>query len=151
MSPGGFFVAGAVAEDEAGNTATASVQVHVPLSNDGEAIDDGPLYEVEGTCGSKSSALANGTTEDDGLLINYPNPFQSSTTFKLTTRGAGHYLVKIYNLQGVEISTLLDEEIVVDSARRLTLDATDLREGIYLAVLFKDDRIVTTKKLIRMN
>jgi hypothetical protein len=35
-------------EDEAGNEGTATVEVHVPHSKKGTAVDDGPVYEVIG-------------------------------------------------------------------------------------------------------
>lgn len=137
-------------EDEGGNVGTASAQVHIPKNNGGTATDDGPVYVVDGDCSDKSSLLAIINSADDTELINAPNPFTNETNISFSTVADGHYLVKIFNLQGVEVATLLDENLKGESEQKLNFDAQQLREGIYLAVLIKDGRIVTTKKMIRM-
>ena len=131
--------------------ATATAQVHVPKNNNGTAIDDGPAYGEDGDCSDKYSFLADNNSVDDIELINAPNPFTNETNISFSTETDGHYLVKVYNLQGVEVATLLDENLLGTTEQKLNFDGQQLREGIYLAVLIKDGRIVRTKKMIRMN
>ena len=41
----------------------------------------------------------------------YPNPFNSGTTIRFTVEGSQHASLKIYNVLGQQVRTLLDEEI----------------------------------------
>ena len=56
---------------------------------------------------SESAAQPRGLA----LAQNYPNPFNSGTTIRFTVEGSQHASLKIYNVLGQQVRTLLDEEI----------------------------------------
>ena len=48
---------------------------------------------------------------DYELLVNYPNPFNPSTTFEFSVVKAGNVTLKIYDMLGNEVATLLNQEM----------------------------------------
>jgi hypothetical protein len=73
-------------------------------------------------------------TTDYALNQNYPNPFNPSTNISFTLPENQRVLLKIYNLIGEEIVTLLDREMSAGS-HTVQFDAQNLSAGIYLARL----------------
>lgn len=73
-------------------------------------------------------------SRDFYLNQNFPNPFNPSTkiTFSLVTRS--HVVLKIYDVLGREITTLIDEELEPGSHERL-FEKWDLPSGIYYYTL----------------
>lgn len=61
---------------------------------------------------------------------NYPNPFNPATTIKFGLPFASHVTVKIFNILGHEIATLLDGRKDAGT-HKLSFDATNLSGGIY--------------------
>lgn len=61
---------------------------------------------------------------------NYPNPFNPTTTIKFGLPLASHVTVKIFNILGHEIATLLDARKVAGT-HKLSFDAKNLSAGIY--------------------
>ena len=66
------------------------------------------------------------------LLPNYPNPFNPSTTIRYTVPGPGHVRVRVFNVLGQLVSTLVDE-VQTAGSRRVTFDGRGLASGVYFA------------------
>jgi hypothetical protein len=64
------------------------------------------------------------------LSQNYPNPFNPSTTIKFDLKEAGLVSLKIYDILGREISTLVNE-VKPAGSYNLNFNASDLTSGIY--------------------
>ena len=66
----------------------------------------------------------------EGLMMNYPNPFNPSTTISYKLSSAGHVTLKVYDILGREVITLVDEyqEGGVHTAH---LDGQNLASGVY--------------------
>jgi hypothetical protein len=81
-----------------------------------------------------------------GLAQNFPNPFNPSTTIQYSIATATHVTVKVYNLLGAEVETLLDQN---QSAGVYTLrfNASRLASGMYFYQM-KTAEYVSTKKMI---
>ena len=69
----------------------------------------------------------------DNLIINYPNPFTSSTTITFKTTG-GHTLVQIFDTAGRKIKTLADK-IYTEGTYSISFDSGALASGVYYARL----------------
>ena len=80
------------------------------------------------------------------LLQNYPNPFNPSTTVNYQLERRSHVTVKIFDVLGREIATLVDR-VEGPGARSTQFDATQLAGGVYFCRL-STDRVVETRKMI---
>jgi len=80
------------------------------------------------------------------LEQNYPNPFNPRTTFRYSIPQTSKVVIKIYDILGNEIATLMDEEKSVGTYE-LTWNAASLSSGIYFYQLKAGD-YMSTKKMI---
>lgn len=64
------------------------------------------------------------------LSNNYPNPFNPSTKIKLGIRTTGHVSLRVYNVQGIEVTRLVDE-IIQSGNYEVSFDSGTLSSGIY--------------------
>ena len=77
---------------------------------------------------------------------NYPNPFNANTTIDYQILNAGFITLKIYDLLGAEVSTLINEEKPA-GYYSVNFDLTSIASGIYLYRL-QAGSFVETKKMI---
>jgi hypothetical protein len=82
------------------------------------------------------------------LTQNYPNPFNPSTTIEFELPTSAFVTLKVYNLLGEEIATLVSEQRTA-GIHKLNWDARGLASGVYLYRLEAGDN-VQSKKLILM-
>jgi hypothetical protein len=80
------------------------------------------------------------------LEQNYPNPFNPSTNIRFAVTGSGFVTLKVYNLLGQEVRTLVNENLHA-GGYEVTFDATGLASGTYFYRLQAGD-FVQTKKLL---
>ncbi|MGB7054355.1 MAG: serine hydrolase [bacterium] len=64
------------------------------------------------------------------LHQNHPNPFCGSTNIQFILPGAGKITLKVYNIIGQEVATLIDEEIEAGKYS-ITWNATGFPSGVY--------------------
>ena len=77
---------------------------------------------------------------------NYPNPFNPSTTIEYQLPANSRVILKLYDILGREVRTLVDEQQSVGS-HRVKLDADGLASGVYFYRL-QAGTIYDTKKLV---
>ncbi|MBI5472137.1 MAG: T9SS type A sorting domain-containing protein [Ignavibacteriae bacterium] len=68
------------------------------------------------------------------LYQNYPNPFNPSTTIKFDLPRASPVSIKLYNILGQEVATLLNEDREA-GRHSLVFNAANLASGIYFSRL----------------
>jgi hypothetical protein len=98
--------------------------------------------------GTVSVDLSETHPQNFVLYQNYPNPFNPSTTIKFALPKASHVLLKVYNLLGQDVATLVNETLGPGTYER-TFNAGGLASGVYLYRL-QSGEFLTTKKLIMM-
>ena len=82
------------------------------------------------------------------LAQNYPNPFNPSTTIEFAIPKAAFIILKVYNLLGEQIATLIEEKCEA-GIHRFDWNARGLASGVYLYRLEAGD-FMQSKKLILM-
>lgn len=82
--------------------------------------------------------------EKHSLSQNYPNPFNSSTTIKYSIPETGFVTLKIYNLLGKELTTIINK-VQNAGTYYLTIDCKDLPSGIYFYQLQVGSYLATKK------
>ena len=80
------------------------------------------------------------------LEQNYPNPFNPSTNINYTVPNESYISLKIYNILGKELETLVDEKKPAGSYQ-IKFNASDLPSGIYFCKM-QADNFVAIKKMI---
>ena len=80
------------------------------------------------------------------LFQNYPNPFNPSTTINFQIQEAGQVTLKVYDVIGNEITTLINEKKDTGNYS-VKYDASSLSSGTYIYQL-RMGSFVETKKLI---
>jgi len=87
--------------------------------------------------------VRNGSVvRDYGLMQNYPNPFNPTTTIPFTLAKQSYVELKVYDMQGREIKTLVSEKMS-EGEHRVVFDATGLPTGHYFYRLVVDGQIMT--------
>ena len=83
---------------------------------------------------------------DFKLEQNYPNPFNSETSFSFTLPEAGHASLKVFDLLGREVATVMDNNMSV-GAHSVNWSANGLASGVYMYTL-TSGTYSETKKLL---
>lgn len=88
----------------------------------------------------------NSLTDNYSLYQNYPNPFNSTTKIKYTIPHSGRVILKIFDMIGSEVTTVVNNYQTTGSYE-VSFQADNLSSGIYFYQL-QAGRFVATKKLI---
>jgi hypothetical protein len=81
------------------------------------------------------------------LSQNYPNPFNPSTNIQFSLPRAGKVEMKVYNLLGQVVATLVNGQYAT-GRYEVTWDARNLASGLYFYRLTVDNNVVDTKKML---
>ncbi|MDH3268545.1 MAG: YCF48-related protein, partial [Ignavibacteria bacterium] len=81
------------------------------------------------------------------LYQNYPNPFNPSTTISWQSPVGSHQTLKIYDVLGNLVVTLVDEYRIAGSFE-VDFDATDLTSGVYIYQIIVGNYIQTRKMIL---
>lgn len=79
------------------------------------------------------------------LTQNYPNPFNPSTTIEFSVPNDSKISLKVYNINGELIATLINSAEFGKGSYRLTYDASKLASGTYLYVLNNGSQQISRK------
>jgi hypothetical protein len=78
---------------------------------------------------------------------NYPNPFGHLTTIKYSIPREGTVSIKIYNMRGEEVTTLINRQKPAGSYE-ITFDAAGLPDGVYYYTLRSGDFSFSRKLVV---
>lgn len=77
---------------------------------------------------------------DFALSQNYPNPFNPSTTFTFAVPHSQHVQVKVFDLLGQEVATLVEGLVEPNVLQTVSFNGTRLSSGVYFYSLRAADR-----------
>lgn len=81
------------------------------------------------------------------LAQNFPNPFNPSTSIRFSLPTKSNVILKIYDISGKEVATLINNEVVSGGLNEVTFNGVNLASGVYFYSItagnFKD-----TKKMM---
>ena len=112
-----------------------------------EVMSDGMVYWQD-----SMQAIVTAVDEDDVQLMsykleqNYPNPFNPSTSFRYSIPKPSIVIIKVYDILGNKIETLVNEEKPAGTYT-LTWKAANLPSGVYF-YRFQSGSFLKTKKMI---
>jgi predicted ester cyclase len=76
------------------------------------------------------------------LYQNYPNPFNPTTTISFDLPNSATVTLKIYNILGQEVKTLIDHQAMADGNQSIDFDASGYASGVYFYSLYVDGQDV---------
>lgn len=78
------------------------------------------------------------------LQPNYPNPFNPTTTIRFTIQDVGFTTLKVYDILGREVATLLSE-VKNPGTYDVLFDGTNLTSGMYFVRLTVQEKVFTQR------
>ena len=81
-----------------------------------------------------SNEVVNQLPNGYALDQNYPNPFNPTTNINYSLQKAGHVTLKVYDMTGREIATLVNGRMNA-GAHTVTFNASNLSSGVYIYAL----------------
>ena len=130
-------------------TSKALGSVHFADNNTGWAVgDSGTILKT--TTGGAIVGVQNMSTEipsGNSLSQNYPNPFNPVTNLEFGIPDLGFVSLKIYDLLGKEVVTLVNEKLN-PGTYRVEFDAGSLTSGVYFYRLTSGDFMDTKRMLL---
>lgn len=107
-------------------------------------------YETDTTSAFKKLA-GTGDEEliprENMLFDNYPNPFNPTTQIKYSVKEDGLVLLKVYDVLGKEVASLVNEEQQAGT-HTVTFDAGSLASGIYFYTITAKEFQLTKKMIL---
>jgi hypothetical protein len=82
------------------------------------------------------------------LYQNYPNPFNPESTIMFSLSHPSEVVLKIYDINGREISVLVDGEKMVTGQHTIIFNGSNLPSGTYFCKLESGDYVETRKMLL---
>nr|NIR48120.1 CHRD domain-containing protein [candidate division KSB1 bacterium]NIR72590.1 CHRD domain-containing protein [candidate division KSB1 bacterium]NIS23650.1 CHRD domain-containing protein [candidate division KSB1 bacterium]NIT70574.1 CHRD domain-containing protein [candidate division KSB1 bacterium]NIU24292.1 CHRD domain-containing protein [candidate division KSB1 bacterium] len=105
------------------------VNVHTAANPGGEIR--GQLSAVEIVTSVEPIDGTSGIPREFSLSQNFPNPFNPTTEIRFDLKQSGPTVLKIYNMLGQEVATLVDENMPAGSYK-VTFESNTLPSGVYI-------------------
>ena len=104
------------------------------------------VYKEGGVVSVEENQIREIVPNEYLLYQNFPNPFNPTTTIKYSIPKLSFVTIKIYDVLGSEVATLLNEERPAGTYE-LNWNANNISSGVYFYTLQAGD-FVETKKMI---
>jgi len=96
----------------------------------------------------EEAVTEDGQVKRASLGQNYPNPFNPSTTFNYYLEDGGRVTIKLYNVAGQEVDTVIDEDQVAGE-HAIQYDSGDkLSRGVYYYRMTLNGKEIGTKRAV---
>ena len=122
----------------------------------GYFTDENTLYTVDfylwtldkWTYTAENVERTNNVAHTFELKQNYPNPFNPTTTIPFVLEKKANITLKIYNLLGQEVATVVDNEVKYAGYNAVQFDASELSAGMYLYRINANGKSFTKKMML---
>lgn len=123
-----------------------SVTNSFELKTWGSGSDVNPFnFTIGESVSNEENILSHPTSFE--LKQNFPNPFNPSTTISFDVSQGSFVSLKVYDILGQEITTLVNERLGAGS-KTISFDASGLASGIYIYRLVADGFVQTRKMIL---
>jgi len=137
-------------EGMGGNLYTISMCIYngfIFIGTSGQGVWRRLLSELVGI-----KTISNEVPAEYELKQNYPNPFNPQTKIgfnipSLLRRGAGVVKLKVYDILGREMETLVNEQLQ-PGTYEVQWDGNKFASGVYFCRLTANNKIIDTKKMV---
>ncbi|PID59343.1 MAG: hypothetical protein CR986_06250 [Ignavibacteriae bacterium] len=133
----------------------------IMVDNDGDGYDE-VIYTQDYTRGSANdwpldvifleNSVAVSVEEVEGIIPNkftvsqnYPNPFNPSTTIQFGITKPANVEIKVFDILGREVSTLVSNKLFSAGTYNVNFDANKLASGIYVYRVTAGNAVITKK------
>lgn len=82
------------------------------------------------------------------LEQNYPNPFNPSTLIRFSLPQASNVTLKVFNVSGQEVATLVNNELVGSGVKEVSFNAANLSSGLYFYTITAGNFQETKKMML---
>jgi len=113
----------------------------------GEFVPDGGIVKISRFDPNYITENESTQPEDFVLFQNYPNPFNPSTGIRYSLGKPQFVSLKVFDILGNEIATLVNEEKLAGEYR-VDFDASSLTSGMYIYTLHTLDKHISKKMLL---
>ena len=136
------------------SAASSYMQFSIPIEYSGSEIPDSAYIHISvGSINAGTYALiddlkweetvgvdevSNNIPEEFKLEQNYPNPFNPNTTIEYSIPEASFVQLKVYDVLGNEVATLVNEELSQGFYKAVFSDS-NLASGLYIARIIADN------------
>jgi len=104
-------------------------------------------HQIAGQIASPKDEEENELPDKAHLFDNYPNPFNPVTQIKYTIPKDGNVRLKVFNLLGKSIETLVDKRQAAGE-HQVSFNGKDLPSSVYIYQLTYNGRTITKKMLL---
>lgn len=143
--------AGSLPQMEGGSTLNPVIYQRIPISEipTSPLMPNYPMHWDSAGHPPDASApvVSSGLPEQFVLHQNYPNPFNPTTTIQFDMLKRAEVNLRVYNILGQEVETLLSETSLSAGAHKIAFDGAHLPSGIYF-YRFETPYYATSRKMI---
>jgi flagellar hook assembly protein FlgD len=103
----------------------------------------------------ESNTASGDERSEYGLIQNYPNPFSTSTNIAYKIENPSQVEIRIYNILGQRIRTLLNQEQIPNEYDLIWDGKNDrgvvVSSGVYVYILFINYELAEIKKMVKLS
>lgn len=114
------------------------------------AASTGKIYKIIDSTVTSSGTVNSEVISDFILYQNYPNPFNPSTLIRYSLKENGFISLKVYDITGKEILTLVNE-YQNPGNHSINFNAGNLSSGIYYYTMTVNGIVNQTKRMVLLN
>ncbi|MCE1190165.1 MAG: T9SS type A sorting domain-containing protein [Ignavibacteria bacterium] len=108
-----------------------------------DGLPVGDPYWFNGTSAVKEGGVRGANTFS--LADAYPNPFNPSTTVSFSLMQTGNVTLKVYNVMGQVVKTVIDNEARTAGEHSVRVNMSNMSSGVYMYTLTQGSSSITKK------